>query len=148
MNSGDRDTILLALTAYGEASDQGRDGIRAQVHSVLNRHRAGAWYSRKTLAACVMLGYAYSMWNDDDKNRVRVCEASLDDPTMKICIEEVEAAIAGKTQDPTGGATHYYVAGTPEPTWVSGKNKKGEQVAPPATYTTMIGAHRFYKGVA
>lgn len=147
VTGADRDLLLVGLTAFGEASDQGRDGIRAQVHSVVNRQRAGRWYSRKTLAACVMLGYAYSVWNDNDKNAARICEADMSDPVMVMCMEEAAAAIAGTTQDPTGGATHYYVAGTKEPSWVTGRNAKGEQVAPPATYTVRVGAHLFYKDV-
>jgi hypothetical protein len=43
MTDADRDVILAALTAFGEASDQGRDGIRAQAWSMVNRQRAGRW---------------------------------------------------------------------------------------------------------
>jgi spore germination cell wall hydrolase CwlJ-like protein len=95
-----------------------------------------------------MQGYSFSMWNDTDKNGVRACETPMDNEVMAVCLKEVAAAIAGDTQDPTGGATHYYVAGTKEPGWVTGRNAKGESVAPPATYTTRIGAHLFYKDVA
>ncbi len=143
----DRDTIFLAEVAYAEASDQGQDGIRAQIWSVINRHNAGKWYSRKTLAGCVMLAYAYSAMNTEDKNRVRAVETTLMDPFMAICLFEAAAAIAGTSQDPTGGGTHYYRQGTPEPSWVSGKNANGAQVATPAIFTVAVKDHLFFKGV-
>lgn len=146
MTDQDRDILLLALTAYGEARNQGPDGIRAQVHSVLNRHRCGRWYSGKTLAACVMRPYAYSMWLD--KNALAVTETPMADAILAQCEAAARRAISGLTQDPTDGATHYYVNGTKEPDWVSGiDSKTGKQVAPPATFCKQIGDHLYFKDV-
>lgn len=143
----DRDTIILALTAYAEARSEGQDGIRAQVHSVINRHAVGRWYSRKTVAGTCLLGYAYSAMNTTDGNREAAAEVPMDDPWMTVCVAETQAAIAGTTDDPTQGATHYYRQGTPEPDWVSGV-KNGVQVAAGAIFTVQIGRHLFYRGVA
>lgn len=149
MTDADRDLLFVAMTAFDEARSEGQAGIRAQIHSVLNRHAAGKWYSRKTLAGCVMLGYAYSALNNSDPNREIGVETSMLDPIYRLCLDEAESAITGETPDPTDGATHYYVAGTPEPSWVSGLDPKtGAQVAPPAIFTVQIGKHRFFKGVA
>lgn len=147
MNDLDRDIFHVGENAYAEASSEGRAGIRAQVHSVVNRHAAGRWYSRKTLAGTVMAAFAYSAQNTTDSNRVRAAECPMSDPIMQMCMEEAAAAIAGSTPDPTGGATHYYAAGTTEPSWVQGHNQDGERVAPPATFCGQIGKHLFYKDV-
>lgn len=141
------DISIMVLNAWAEARGEGRDGIRAQVHSVINRHKAGKWYSRKTLAACCLAPYAYSCWTAADQNDTLAAEAPADDPEMIICGEEVEDALNGNTIDPTDGATHYYASGTPAPSWVSGI-VNGEQKAPPAIFCKKIGRHIFYRGVA
>lgn len=145
----DRDRIVVAMNAYAEARGEGRDGIRAQIHSVINRHAVGKWYSRKTLAGTCLLAYAYSAQNTDDPNRLAAAEADENDAVWQVCLDEAASAIAGVTQDPTQGATHYYAAGTPEPHWVRGVDPKtGAQVAQPALYCCRIGKHLFYRGVA
>lgn len=147
MTDADRDLLIIGMTAFDEASDQGQSGIRGQVHSVINRHAAGKWYSRKTLAGTCLLAYAYSALNTADPNRERGAETSMDDPVYQLCMAEAAMAIAGTTDDPTLGATHYYRAGTPEPSWVTGLNAAGVQVAPPATFTVQIKDHLFFKDV-
>ena len=57
MTAADRDKIVLLITALAEARGEGAMGLRAQIHSVLNRHAAGKWYSRKNLAACCLAPY-------------------------------------------------------------------------------------------
>ncbi len=143
----DRDTMIVAMTAYAEARGEGPAGIRAQIHSVINRHNAGRWYSGKTLSGTCFLPYAYSAMNTKDPNRVAAAEVPLDDEIFATCLSEAMSAIAGQTQDPTGGATHYYAAGSTEPNWVTGKDDSGKQVAPPATFTCQIGRHLFFKDV-
>ena len=128
MTEADRDLMMLVLVAFAEASDQGQDGIRAQIHSALNRHRSKRWYSGRTLAETLMMPYAYSAMNTDDPNRRRCMREAFDSPAMQLCQGEAVAALGGATEDPTGGATHYYVQGTREPDWVSGAGR-----APPAT---------------
>lgn len=136
----ERDILIMTMTAWDEARGEGQDGIRAQVHSVINRFQAGRWYSRKTLAATCLLGYAYSAWNSNDPNRVASAEVPMDEPLMALCRAEVTAAVSRETQDPTNGATHYYaVSMATPPTW-----------ADPATgskFTVQIGKHMFYKDV-
>lgn len=147
MTDLDRDILYLGEVAYAEASSEGRDGVRAQVHSVVNRHLVNKWYSRKTIAGTLMLAFSYSAENTSDPNRVRAAETPMSDPIMQMCMEEAAAAIAGSTPDPTNGATHYYAAGTPEPGWVKGVNAQGTRVAMPATFCVQIGKHLFYSGV-
>lgn len=147
MTDADRDRVVVSLTAFAEASDQGQTGIRAQIWSVVNRHNAGKWYSRKTLAGTCLAAYAYSAMNTTDPNRERAAETPTDDFTYSLCTAETDAAMAGTTNDPTEGATHYYRAGTPEPSWVKGLDANGKQVAPPAEFTVQINNHLFFKGV-
>lgn len=146
MTDADRDHFLLTFVAYAEASSEPQEGIRGQIHSVLNRFREGDWDAGHTIAATLMMPYAYSALNTKDPNRVRAACAPCAEFVWRVCEEEARAALAGETDDPTDGATHYYVDGTPEPAWVSGK-RNGVQVAPPATFTRKIGKHLFYKGV-
>ncbi len=149
MTDADRDILIGAMTAWQEARGEGPDGIRAVAHAEVNRLRAGKWYSRKTLAGTCLLAYAFSGWMTSDPNRMASAEVSMSDPIMVLCVQEVSDAIAGVTQDPTGGATHYYAAGTKEPSWVTGKDPNtGEQEAPPANYLCRIGKHQFFNEVA
>lgn len=142
----DRDVFMLALCAYAEASDQGQVGIRAQIHSVINRHQMRAWYSGKTIASTIMQPYAYSAMNSKDTNRIRALECDMEEFTWQLCVAEAQEAIDGASDDPTNGATHYYKQGTPTPNWVTGV-RDGRQVAAPAIFTGQIKDHRFYKGV-
>lgn len=140
MKHDDRDILIMTMTAWDEARGEGQDGIRAQIHSVINRFNAGRWYSRKTLAATCLLGYAYSAWNSNDPNRVASAEIPLDEPLMTLCRGEVTLALLDGSEDPTNGATHYYASTMPAPpAW-----------ADPATgskFTVQIGKHRFYMDV-
>lgn len=154
MTDLDRDLFVVGVNAFDEASDQGLPGIRAQIHSVINRHNAkdasgkARWYARATLAGTVTAPYAYSAQNTLDPNRERGMETPMDNAIMQMCLSEAKQAIAGYTADPTAGATHYYAEGTPEPSWVKGIDpKSGTSVAPPASFCCKIGKHLFYKDV-
>lgn len=138
MNDADRDLLIVSMVAFDEASDQGQEGIRAQIHSVVNRHAAGRWYSRKTLAGTCLLSWQYSALNDGDPNRERGAETSLSDEIYQLCMAEAAMAIAGASEDPTAGATHYYRVGTKVPVWA----------AAPAVQTAQIKDHIFFKDVA
>lgn len=140
MTDLDRDILICAMTAWQEARNQGQDGIRAVAHAIINRHAIGRWYSRKTIAGTCLLAYAFSGWMTKDPNHEASAEVPMDDPIMQTCVNEATMAISGVSQDPTGAATHYYADGTDVPDWAN-----------PATgsiFTTQIGKHRFYKGVA
>lgn len=139
MTDLDRDLLIVVMTTWQEARGEGRAGIRAVAHAIVNRHAAGKWFSRKTLAGTCLLAYAFSGWMTTDPNHEASAEVPMSDPIVRICIEEVTAAITGTTEDPTGGATHYYAEGTKVPDWAN-----------PATgsiFTVQIGRHLFYKDV-
>ena len=146
MNNQDRDRFLLAFVAYAEARNQGQEGIRGQIHSVLNRFREKDWDAGKTVAATLFKPYAYSALNSKDPNRVAAATVDMEDFTWLLCMAEADAALLGTSDDPTDGATHYYVSGSPEPDWVSGV-RGGRQVAAPAIFCKRIKDHLFYRGV-
>lgn len=148
MNDSDRDIFMVTALAYAEARSEGQDGIRAQIHSTLNRHRAKKWYSGLTISETIIMPYAYSAMNTDDPNRRAAMRDAMTGEAYAMCLGEAVAALGGATDDPTDGATHYYAAGTPEPTWVSGLRKDGTRAAPPAVLCKQIGKHIFFKGVA
>lgn len=143
----DRDVFVLGVTADCEAANQGDDGLIAVMHAIINRTKAGKWFSGKTIAATCVMPYAFSSWNTKDPNRVRVLSTGVADPTMYKCLQLAEQVVSGNLPDPTDGATHYYsvkvIPGDP-PDWVTGKAPD----VPPATFTTQIHDHKFYKGVA
>ena len=147
MNDRDRDQFILAVTADCEAANQGDDGLVAVLWSIINRQRAGKWYSGKTIAATCVMADAYSSWNTSDTNRVRVLSTGVADPTFFKALTLAGQVLDDLIPDPTLGATHYYATTMIEPGWVTGYNADGEQVAPPATFTVQINQHRFYKGV-
>lgn len=142
MTDADRDVLFVGTTAFCEASGEGPEGIRAVVWSIINRHRAGRWYSAATLAACCVVASAYSSWNTGDANRRRALETPLANGVMALCLDEARAAIAGETADPTDGATHYFaprsVATTPA--WALASSG--------AVQTAQIGNHVFFRNVA
>jgi N-acetylmuramoyl-L-alanine amidase len=142
VNDTDRDVLIVATTAFCEASGEGAEGIRAVCWSIVNRHRAGKWFSGKTLAGCCIIASQFSSWNTGDPNRRRALETPLSDPIMSLCVKEAEDAIAGASEDPTHGATHYFNpnAVSAIPAWAV--DGSGAQI------TGRIGNHVFLKNVA
>lgn len=130
------DKEMVARTAFMEASREGREGIRAVVHTVLNRFKAKKWYSAKTLAGVVVRPSQYSCWNTNDPNRLRMAETADDDPTLNLCRSLVNDAANGG-EDPTLGCTHYYSTAIAPPDWT----KTGQ-------FVVQIGRHKFFRGVA
>lgn len=134
------DLAIAARTVWGEARNQGDDGMTAVAWAIANRQNAGKWYSRPTLAETCLYPYQFSCWNAADPNLqqcVRVLEADL---ILAYAARAVQNALDGTTTDPTSGATHYYAAGTAVPAW-----------ADPATgsiFTVQIGRHLFFRNVA
>ena len=148
MNASAWDIEIAARTVWGEARDQGVSGQLAVAWAIVNRHAVGKWYSSASIAACCLYPYAFSSWNVGDPNLPQILHLPETDNGLAGCRAAVNAAINGAQVDPTGGATHYYVAGSPEPSWVTGINAQGVQVAAPALFCVQIGAHLFFKGVA
>lgn len=140
------DIEIAARTVWDEARGEGDDGMVAVASAIINRFRAGKWFSGKTLAECCLMPGAFSCWNTGDPNLPQGLHVPESDDLLDFCREAVRGAIEDRGPDPTNGATHYYAVGTPEPAWVSGI-RAGVRVAPAAVYCVRAGRHLFYKDV-
>lgn len=140
MTDDDWNLEVAATTVDGEADGEPDEAIQAIAYAIVNRHRAGRWYSGQTLADCCVIAEQFSCWNDEGAeamDRRRMVRKLRNDPTLNKCRAAVVAALSGSVPDPTGGATHYYSAGIPAPKWTVG-----------ATACGQFGREFFFKNVA
>lgn len=131
-----KDIDNLARTVWGEARGDGREGMQAVANVVMNRVRAGKWFSG-TVSAVVRMPWQFSIWNAGDPNRAKIEAANENTPGFLDAVEISARAMRGDLPDITNGATHYHAVTIQPPDWTQG-----------ATETARIGGHVFYKGVA
>ena len=111
------DLLIAARTAMGEARNQSSVGIKAVVHSLINRVNKKLLDSDHTLAAASLRYKQYSCWNEDDPNRLIIQTASVDDKTFRNCLKLTLEAL--DEDDFTNGATHYHTKNA-VPYWAVG----------------------------
>lgn len=129
------DVDVLAKTLWGEARGEGLAGMNAVAAVIVNRVRARSYPS--TVKGVCLQPWQFSMWNPDDPNGEKAMTMREGDSTVyDQCLSVARNAIAGRVDDPTGGALHYAVTGL-NPYWATG-----------ATVSATIGRHTFYTGVA
>jgi spore germination cell wall hydrolase CwlJ-like protein len=130
------DAHWMALTMWGEARNQGEEGMRAVGHVIANRRAAKTHgtYVTDTVSAA----WQFSCWNKTDPNRAMML-AIEDLPEGGAAHRQWLAAkriaaevLAGRSADPTGGALFYHTTAV-TPVWSRG-------VAP----VTQIGDHLFF----
>jgi len=140
---------LLAILGYGEAGNQGSDGIMAVINVVRNRTLDRQYYDMDIYAltndaykAVALKKWQFSMFNMDDPVRVIAERIARDfsgnyssKPSLQQAYLLAQMAIDGTLEDNTGGAQFYYnPAGvSQEPQWAS--------VIP---FLTQIGDHIFF----
>lgn len=142
------DREIAARTGYGEASGEGWIGILAVINVVNNLAKLHG----RSLAETCLHGPVFSCWNAlltikgetiANPDRVRVAKAADDDVILVQCRQAVDKVVGRgdnvvplepPTPDPTDGATHYFVVGTPSPPWAAAMQCCG-----------IIGRHVFYK---
>lgn len=140
MTDEDWNLEIAATTVDGEADGEPDEAIQAVAFAIVNRHKAGRWYSGQTLAECCMIAQQFSSWNDtgaEAMNRRRMIRKLRNDPILVKCRAAVIAALNGTVPDPTNGATHYYSEGIPAPKWTVGAVSCGQ-----------VGNEHFFKNVA
>ncbi len=131
------DARWMALTMWGEARGQGAEAMRAVGHVIDNRRRAGLHgaYVTDTVDAA----FQFSCWNRGDPNRAALdtiddLRAGSRSHAMWVEARRIsEEIMAGRSQDPTGGALFYHSIDV-APRWSRG-------IEPVA----MIGRHLFFR---
>lgn len=114
-----RDFEILTKTVWGEARGEPRLGKHAVAWTVINRWRSGRWFGKETLADTCLIPWQYTCWKDAQRPRLEAL--TLDKPSAQSCAQAILDVLFGAAVDPTAGATHYYVEGTPMPTWAKDK---------------------------
>jgi len=136
-----KDQMILALTMWAEARNQGKQGMRAVGHVIKNR--ADADQPRlfgQGIKGVALKDKQFSFWNDKEPKEVADQVQDLDPatPDGKTWEEAYKLAgkiLHGKDHDPTKGATYYHTTAV-NPSWVSAMKP-----------TTQIADHIFYKPV-
>lgn len=130
-----QDTVdVLARTAWGEARNQGAQGMQAVMNVVMNRVASGVtWWGRDIIGVCLAKAQ-FDCWSSGDPNLVKLQDVDATDPVFQTALELAADAVAGALPDLINGATSYKRTDLPWPAaW-------GPPVDPLAT----IGAHSFY----
>jgi len=136
---------VLARTLYGEARNQGDEGLTAVGHVVLNRVAAERWWGRDVIGVC-RKPFQFSCWNANDPNLRDLLAVTAANATFARCFQIARGLVDAQRQDKlararrdtTDGATHYYapkLVGTPK--WALGR-----------TPCARIRDHLFFKGIA
>ena len=135
---------LLAQAIYGEARNQGKEGMEAVGNVVLNRLNKNTYFGG-TLEEVIKKPEHFSVFNPEtspDKqwnqdiidNYEETIAATKDDPYFIEALEIAEGLLTGKIEDNTGGATHYYNPDITTPWWAD---------SPKMTKLKKIGNHTF-----
>lgn len=138
------DEETVARTVWGEARGEPFNGkiaiawvIRNRVELDLHGDEKPDWWGEGYEAVCLK-PWQFSCWNANDPNREKLLAVTDADAMYRDSLDAARLVIAGKVDDPTGGATHYF-----NPDAV-----KAPQWAFSGTETARIGHHLFFKGVA
>lgn len=109
---------LLALCVWREARGEVYSGKLGVAWSVRNRVMTpGKTWWGDDWEEVILKPWQYSAFNPGDPNAVKFPGDPKKDPAWLECMQAAEDAYSGISADPTGGATHYYAVGTPQPAW-------------------------------
>lgn len=140
---------LIALTAYGEAANQGTEGLIAVMNVVKNRTIDAANYADKEISmlansiwhGVILKAKQFSAYNLSDPVRATLNKFASNfqsyvssNPTLANAYQLAQKLLNGELFDNTNGATHYHTTSV-LPSWAS---SIGPVVA-------QIGDHIFYQ---
>ena len=128
---------IVAATLWGEARNQGEQGMRAVASVIENRRRQG--YRNKVTAATVCLDpWQFSCWNANDPNLPRLRRLSSQPDTQYLLARRIAAEVQQRSlADITRNARHYYAASLRPPAyWSRGKSP-----------CVVIGDHLFFNDI-
>ena len=130
--------VLLGMLVYGEARGESVTGRTAVAHVALNRVLDMKRRYGSGLRAVILKPWQFSCFNENDPNREKLLGPfnSSGKATWDGCYAAALAARCVVTDDPTGGANLYHVAGIELPKWAT---------APGVKHKVQIGRHLFYK---
>lgn len=120
------DVTFLALTIWGEARGEGRDGMLAVAHVVKNRCERGGWFGSSIREVCLK-NFQFSCWNKSDPNSKKLDPARLeklnpvtpDAAAWRSAKSIAYTVLLGMLKDYTNGATHYHTVDIPKPAWAT-----------------------------
>tara|TARA_Y100000034_G_scaffold11753_1_gene12290 strand:- start:595 stop:1269 length:675 start_codon:yes stop_codon:yes gene_type:complete len=134
---------ILARLMYGEASNQGEEGMTAVGNVVMNRLKSPTDWWGNSIESIISHPEQFSVFNDaNSKNFKRMTNATEDDEVYRQALEIAEGLLTGNIEDNTEGSTHYY---NPDDVL----DEYGRKVAPPwvksplMTKIKKIGDHTF-----
>ena len=135
----DEDIDIMARTLWGEARSEDVQGMQAVACVIMNRYRENIWYSKHngehSIKAVCLKPMQFSCWNDNDPNAEMCAKVDTKDRRFVQALEIAAAAKAGKLEDFTNGANHYFADYIPKPKWAEGMQ-----------FCITIGRHNFYRG--
>jgi hypothetical protein len=131
IDSEGRDYMIRTIAF--EASGEPEKGMAAVAHVILNRQKTGRWGT--TIKDVVTHPWQFEPWMTKRKQMENL---SPSDPRYRAAARVADAVLAGKTPDPTAGATHFLNPtivrnrrGGSLPAWAHGEGQE-------------IGQHTFY----
>ena len=107
----EKEKKILAYTLLGEAAGEGKDGMSAVMSVILNRANSGRYSSNPAVVATQANSkgiHQFSTWNTKGAGgNSPKTTFDLDSAQYRQAMDIVQAAMAGKLEDKTGGATHF-----------------------------------------
>ena len=126
------DTEVLARTLWGEARNQGYDGMEAVACVIRNRAENPGWWG-KTLRGVCLAPKQFSCWNGDDPQFASMHADAMAGPSIDTA-RRIASYIAG-IPDRVNGADHYCTEAVVSKTkWARGR-----------TPVAQFGTHLFFK---
>lgn len=129
---------LMTLCIYGEARNQGLDGMLAVASVILNRSKKPSWWGHD-IKSVILKPWQFSCLNENDPNRKTLenIAADFQDSLKRLnilrhCYWIARGLLEGFLSSNVGGATHYHTRQV-KPDW----KEKLQKIA-------QIGDHIFY----
>jgi len=116
------DLLVYSKTIYGEARGEPELGQAAVAHVILNRIKDPRWPD--SLAKVCMEKKQFSVWNENDPNRMKIQDLNLTDPVFLKSLYVGLGALLDVVPDPTLGATHYLNIRQANPDWADSSNMR------------------------
>lgn len=113
--AAEHEVDTLARTLDGEARGESDEGMAAVAHVINNRSRNTGYYPSEIARQ----NKQFSTWNSDDPNRERIENLPSDSEEYQRAHRIAREVLDGRSEDPTGGATHYYNPNIANPDWSS-----------------------------